>query len=117
MLIFMIIKITVRNNIQIIMNQPEDFKRKISGITTLKNNGPLIAMPIKDRKKTDVSKEKDDKKLIIGHERIPSKLITQQQDENEKTAKAINFRNLKDTLPKKEHLPPKTQLKIGKTNT
>lgn len=38
------------------MNQPEDFKRKISGITTFKSTGPLIAMPIKERKKTDVSR-------------------------------------------------------------
>lgn len=38
------------------MNQAEELKRKISGITTLKNNGPSIVMAIKDRKKTDVSK-------------------------------------------------------------
>lgn len=60
------------------MNPLEDFKRKKSGITTFKNNPPLIAM--KDRKRIDISKEKNDKKVIITHERIPSKIIPHHQD-------------------------------------
>ena len=78
----------------------EEYKRKYSGIITYKNNpNPLV---IKDRRKTDISREKDDKKNPHQTERAHSKILTQNQDENAKVnLKAINFKNLKDTLSKK----------------
>ena len=42
------------------MNPQEDYKRKYSGLITYKNNPTNLIS--KDRRKTDISKEKDDKK-------------------------------------------------------
>lgn len=84
------------------MNPQEDYKRKYSGLLTYKN--PAVSNVVKERKKTDVSREKDDKKIHHPTVGVHSKLLGQgqAQDENAKTnSKMLNFRNLKDTLPKK----------------
>ena len=87
------------------MNPQEDYKRKYSGVISYKNNPATIVS--KDRRKTDISREKEDKKYHHPTERAHTKVLAQGQDENTKinSTKAINFRNLKDTIPKKE-LPP-----------
>ena len=83
------------------MNNQDEYKRKHSALISYKNNP---AITLKDRRKTDISRDKDDKKLHLPTDRANSKMLPQQDENAKVNPKVINFRLLKDTLPKKE--PP-----------
>lgn len=56
----------------------------------------------KEWKRNDVSRQKEEKKIIMDRPALKINTLTHQVDDNCKTnPKTINFKNLKETVPKK----------------